>query len=317
MQDFCRRITEAASRIHSLGDAGGIFACGPVQSVTGICRQDVHLSLPESLAAQLTWPLPSLLPPSLVPVRAGADVAPVSGSAGGHDMQPSLPESMAAQLAQPSPCLSAPLLVPVSTDQVPCSFLAGPSLMPIPAQSSPLAQMLPLEAVDSSNHSKRGAAAESAFKLLPSTGISMEALPHKEHVARTQYGGADAIGNPGSSLLERMASCCNTARQPGSIYREAVQSREGASQSFLAGAEVKPSNEALTLQEALDMSAARPSQQVAPQKVSSSSTMKSSPSHPASLAVAGHAEVRQPGSLKPKYRLKGSRHESDIDRKSS
>ena len=291
VQDFCRRITEAASRTHSLSDSWGLAACGASLCVSGICSPQVHLSLSDSLAAQLTWPAPSLLPPSLVPLQVDADRVPVSGSACSHHRQPSLQESMTAQSVQHPPGALRALMVPNSTDQVPCSSLTAPSLMSILAQSSPLAQMLQLEA-DSGSHLKRGAADESACTGPHSSNLSMEASSHREHVARTQYSGADAMGNPGISLLERMASSCNHARQPGSSNEAAVQSCDGASQSFSSGTRQDTSSNGLILQEALNTSDASPSQPAAAQESSSTCKIKRGADYPASLAGTGHAQVR-------------------------
>ena len=308
MQDFCRRITEAASRAHSLGDSWGSSACGESLCVSELCSSKVHLSLSDSLAAQLTWPAPSLLPPSLVPLRIEADVEPVSGTASNHDRQPSLQESMTAQLLQPSCDTLGPLLVPVSTDQVPCSSLTTPSQMSIFAQSSPLAQMLQLEA-NSGSQPKREAAVEPACKWPHSSNPSMGAASHKEHVARTQYGGADATGNPGSSLLERMASGCNTARQPRSSDKVAVQLCEVASQSFSSGAEEDTSTSAVTQQEAHNLSAANADEQAVAQETSSTCTIESSAEYPASVGGTGHAQVRLQSALNPNYRFTGSSHD--------
>ena len=309
MQNFCRRITEAASRTYSQGDPWGLSACGASLCVSESCSPQVHLSLSESLAAQLTWPTPSLLPPSLVPLQAKADIALVSVPACNHHVQPSLSESMKAQLMQPSPDLLAPQRRHISTDQEPCSPWTTPSLMSILVQKSPLAQMPLLGASHSDSQSKREAAVEPACKLRHSSNPSMGAASHMEHVARTQYGGADATGNPGSSLLERMATGCNTARQPRSSDKVAVQLCEVASQSFSSGAEEDTSSSAVTQQEAHNLSAANSDEQAVAQETSSTCTIKSSADYPASVGGTGHAQARLQSALKPKYRFIGSSHD--------
>ena len=291
VQDFCRRITEAASRTHSLGDLWGLSAYGASLSTSGVCSPPVHLSLSDSLAAQLTWTAPSLLPPSLVLLQANADTAPVGGSACSHHRLPSLPESAKAELMQPSLERLATLLVPGNTDQLPYSW-ADPSLMSIPAKRSPLGQMPLLEASDSGSQSKRGASAESACKWPHSINLSMEASCHEEHVPRTQYSGADVMGNSGYTLLERIASSCNNARQSGSRGKAAVQTCEEASQSFSSGAAEDISSNGLILWGGLNPSDASPSQPAAACETSSICKMKSGADSPASLAGTGYAQVR-------------------------
>ena len=292
VQDFCRRITEAASRTHSLGDLWGLSAYGASLSTSGVCSPQVHLSLSDSLAAQLTWIAPSLLPPSLVLLQANADTAPVGGSACSHHRLPSLPESAKAELMQPSLERLATLLVPGNTDQLPCSSWAGPSLMSIPARRSPMGQMPLLEASDSGSQPKRGASAESACKWPHSINLSMEASCHEEHVPRTQYSGADVMGNSGYTLLERMASRCNNARQSGSRGKAAVQTCEVASQSFSSGAAEDIGSNGLILRGGLNPSDASPSQPAAAWETSSICKMKSGADSPASLAGTGYAQVR-------------------------